>query len=69
MLLVLYGKKILYVQASFRRGFEVSGFAINGSEPLKLWFTKTWPQFIRANIKWLTIRKAPHKSFAKITSR
>jgi hypothetical protein len=69
MLLVLYGKKILYVQASFRRGFEVSGLAINGRKPLKFWLAKTWPQFIRANIKWLAIRKAPHRSFAKITSR
>jgi len=42
---------------------------MDGSKPLKLRLAKTWPQFIRANIKWLAIRKAPHRSFAKITSR
>jgi len=40
---------------------------INGSKPLKLWLAKTWPQFIRANIKWLTIRQTPHNALAKIT--
>jgi hypothetical protein len=58
--LVAYGQQIPHEQLSFVQSAKVIRLAMDGSKPLKLRLAKTWPQFIRANIKWLAIRKPPH---------
>ena len=60
----VFNKKLCFVQSA-----EIMRLTINGTKPLKLWLTKTWPHFVGTNVEWLAIRQAPHNALAKIISR
>ena len=58
--LVAHGQEIPYEQLGFVQSAKVIRLAMDGSKPLKLRLAKTRPKLIRANVKWLAIRKPPH---------